>query len=307
MIIQPETKEKRQQYLLEELENCRFKKLSPINAFSWVIVLFLYAPIGFCLIGLRVSTLLFYLFLCFTILPKKWRYQIAIQILLPVLGLKHQIKQIENPTNTLKDRPFIMVCNHISYYDSLMIKLVYNNIGVKKFSLIAATMLGGKVQFKLLEHINFIEKLIFTKGAQASKKEKEKTRSEIINILNHKNNPEWLPILVFPEGQVHSCNKFLLRYEKFCFGLNVPVLPVAGRLNNPWPVNLWRIQEYPIVSTFWFLFVPWVRWDFKILPLHNIEPNETASMFAQRIQKLTAMELDLDTSDYTLYDFSELL
>ena len=51
--------------------------------------------------------------------------------------------------------------NHISYYDSLMIKLVYNKIGVQRHSLIAATLLGGKFQFKLLEHINFIEKLIF--------------------------------------------------------------------------------------------------------------------------------------------------
>ncbi|MCH2022513.1 MAG: 1-acyl-sn-glycerol-3-phosphate acyltransferase [Saprospiraceae bacterium] len=306
MIGRPETKEKRHQYLLKELANSRFKKLSPINTVCWGIALLLYAPIGFCLFGLRTITLILYLFLCYTILPKKWRSKLAIEFLLPVLGLKNQIKQIENLSNTIKDKPFIMVCNHISYYDSMIIKSVYNNIGVKKFSLIAATLLGGKLQFKLLEQIDFIERLIFTKGTQANKNEKEKTRSEIINLLNHKNNPEWLPILVFPEGQVHS-GKFLLRYEKFCFGLNVPILPVAARLNNPWPVNLWRIQEYPIVSTFWFLFLPWVEWDFTILSLQNIKANETASMFAQRIQGLTASELKIDSSDFTLYDFSELL
>jgi 1-acyl-sn-glycerol-3-phosphate acyltransferase len=308
MIRRPETKEERHQYLMEELVNRRFKKLSPINALCWAIVLLLYAPIGFFLIGLRLSTVLIYLILSFTILTRKWRHTIGSKLLIPILGLNHHIKDSKDSKRMQVDKPFIMVCNHVSYFDSLMINFVFRNLGITDFALIASSLRGGEIQCKLIKHLGFIDQPIFTRGAKASQNQKEKTRDQILNLTGTQNDESrTLPIIVFPEGQVHSCNKFLLRYQKFCFGLNVPVLPLAARLHNPWPVNLWRIQEYPLMSTLWFLFVPWVRWDFKILPLAFIQENETAEAFATRIQVLTAKELDVDVSDFSLYDFSELL
>ena len=38
------------------------------------------------------------------------------------------------------------------------------------------------------------------------------------------------------QGAVNQSDMALMRFEKHCFGLGVPVVPVAMRVLNPWPL-----------------------------------------------------------------------
>jgi hypothetical protein len=45
---------------------------------------------------------------------------------------------------------------------------------------------------------------------------------------------EWLSVVpVRSQGDVA-----LMRFEKYCFGLGVPVVPVAMKVVNPWPLEV---------------------------------------------------------------------
>ena len=113
--------------------------------------------------------------------------------------------------------------------------------------------------------------------------------------------------MVFPEGQVHNYNQYLLRSEKFCFGLNQPILPIAPKFQYPWPLNFWIANENQVFTWLLLLFVPWVHWDYRILPLTTQENEEKDHTFAQRIQHTTAKALGISPTSFTLNDVANTL
>ena len=88
------------------------------------------------------------------------------------------------------------------------------------------------------------------------------------------------------------------QYQKFVFGLGVPVIPIALKIWNPWPIE-YMMTFGPIEGNLLtFLFMPMVVYNFQVMDPETIGPDETDGQFSSRVQKLTAEKLGTGISNF---------
>jgi hypothetical protein len=94
----------------------------------------------------------------------------------------------------------------------------------------------------------------------------------------------------------------LFRFEKHCFGLGVPVVPVAMRCINPWPFEYVVNNTSVSYNIFWLLFFPFVIWSFDVGSPMTIEPGQDAIAFSKQVQRWVADKLRIAVTPYNWLD-----
>jgi len=283
----------------------RIRKQDMSSVTVYMLSALFYFPFGILLLVLRATVLLLFVLLGALFFPRQMNRKIALHILFPILGFRAVIHGLDELQQV--QQPFFILClNHVSYIDSAMVcSLLEQSRGSDHFVRLASTLVGGTFQWVLLRRLGLIGETIYTRSVKSTPEELAQTRQALSSLAQAPEN-QARALLLFPEGQVHNCDNALLRYNKFCFGLNSAVLPVACSLKVPWPVNLWVLGNIPGVSFALHLFLPWVRWEYQVLPLCFPRPEESEQELASRIQQLTAQNLGILASDLSVRDVIEL-
>jgi hypothetical protein len=110
------------------------------------------------------------------------------------------------------------------------------------------------------------------------------------------------PLLVYPEGVVNPSMVGLFRFEKHCFSLGRPVVPVAMRCVNPWPFEYVVNNTSVYYNIFWLLFLPFVIWSFDVGSPMTIEPGQDAIAFSKQVQRWVADRLRIAVTPYNWLD-----
>ena len=106
-----------------------------------------------------------------------------------------------------------------------------------------------------LPHPSSLPSTIYTDSAVGTAEERAKTRDEILEAVKPGTKQ---PLVIFPEGTCNNCDVAIMQYQKFVFGLGVPVVPVALKIRNPWPIEF-LVTFGPIEGNLaTFLFMPLV-------------------------------------------------
>lgn len=121
--------------------------------------------------------------------------------------------------------------------------------------------------------------------------------SDSSEIAKHK-----YPFLVFAEGASTNGKVGLLKYNPLVFSHGEAILPVAIRLWRPFDIRFSKLHFSFFADLFWCVFMPWNMFDYTFLPLQTILPGESPEEFANRVQKLTAEELGIATTEFTNKD-----
>jgi 1-acyl-sn-glycerol-3-phosphate acyltransferase len=114
------------------------------------------------------------------------------------------------------------------------------------------------------------------------------------------------PLLFYPEGSITN-GAGLMRFERFIFGLNQPVLPVALRVHAPLPLahdTLWSPLPVNFARA---LFQPWQRIEATILPTLEPLAGEAPEAFARRAQLAIADELGVPPTDCCTADKAAMM
>ena len=295
--------------LSQLLDHKRWKSYpTKLRAFWWILT-FLYSPLGIVLCLVRLLTLIIFLTCALLLLPRSWSRSLAVQIIFPILGWRITVKHQEELERAFDEHRFFVLClNHVSYLDSVMLLSLFHTVDKARVSLLASTLMGGETQWELLKRAGLLYETVYTRGTAASSSDKLKTREDIYHLIQSSEqvNPA-KPLAIFPEGQVHNCDRGLLRYEKFCFGLGYPVVPIALTLRNHWPVNLWVVGERQAASWFYLLFFPWFQWDFEILSTIVADQGSSDLEIAQKAQEQTAQALNVTATQISLSEIAEYL
>ena len=300
----------RRNILLEKiLPTTRLQKRPWLETLAWLLLLLSYLPLGLVLMLGRYSLLFTYTLLGATLLPRKLSGWLGVNVVFPILGFRIKLNNVHSLHAALDDNTFfVMVLNHVSYVDSPMLARLIGGASPRGFALLASTLMGGKGQWELLKRLGLLRETVYTQSTASTPKEKETTRAELLSLAKQDpNEADVRPLVVFPEGQVHDCTNYLLRYEKFCFGLHAPILPIAVTFHQPWPVNLWIVGDNPLVSLSLLLFVPFVMWEYHIGGLVRAEEGETDGVFATRIQGQMARTLGCQPTEFRLTDVGEVI
>ena len=283
----------------------RIRKQDMSSVTVYMLCAVVYLPFGIFLLVLRTIVLLLFVLLGALFFPRQINRKIAFHIVFPILGFRSVIHGLDE-LQQVQQSFFILSLNHVSYIDSAMVcSLLEQSRGTDHFVRLTSTLVGGTFQWALLRRLGLIGETICTRSVHSTPGELAQTRQALRSLAQAPEN-QARALLLFPEGQVHNCDKGLLRYKKFCFGLNSAVLPVACSLKVPWPVNLWVLGDIPGVSFALHLFLPWVRWEYQVLPLCFPKPEESEQEFASRIQQITAQNLGILASDLSVRDVIQL-
>ena len=274
----------------------------------WTLILF-YSPFGLMLCLFRLVVLITFMASALLVLPKSWSRSLMVYLIFPILGWRYIVKHQMLLENIYDNHRFFIVClNHVSYLDSVMLLPLLHAVHRTRFSLLASTLMGGKTQWEILKRAGILYETIYTKSTASSPSERMKTREAIrLLVQSSKQQVYAQPLVFFPEGQVHNCDRGLLRYEKFCFGLGYPVVPVALTLRHPWPVNFWVVGEHQVASWFYILFFPWLQWKFRVLPPIIADQESSDMTVARMAQERTALALGVTATHISLSEITDYL
>ena len=237
--------------------------------------------------------------------PRTAKRMYYVRIFFPLMGWMLDIDDKRGTESEFgRSLPCIVVSNHVSYLDSVFFVKIMSTIFDGKYTLIASTYMGGKGQWELLKKMAILDDAIYTKGIHSTNQEKAITRKD---IEAHVNDKHQVPILVFPEGQVHNCDKGIFRFEKFCFGLEATILPVSAKLRHPFPIHLWHVHEWKMASFLCLLMIPFFKIDYCIHPQRQRIEHESDVSFARRIQIQIARHLDVDATDLSIHQLDAYL
>ncbi|XP_062837995.1 lipid droplet-regulating VLDL assembly factor AUP1 isoform X1 [Anolis carolinensis] len=270
------------------------------------VALLLYAPVGLCLLLLRLFVGL-HVFLVSCALPDSAPRRFVVRAMCAVLGLLVRQSSPRRPPSRLR----LLVANHITPFDHNVLSLLLS---------CGAPVLNGASGF-LCWSRGFLEV-----GPTDS-------RSELLESLkaysSQGGNP---PLLLFPEETTTNGRVGLLRFSTWPFSISDTVQPVALQVQRPFVSVLlpWRLFTDLSLSTslpmhplqippksvadaswvtelLWTFFVPFTVYQVRWLPSVCRQAEETREEFALRVQELLASELGLVSTRLTAADKAEYL
>ncbi|XP_060103224.1 lipid droplet-regulating VLDL assembly factor AUP1-like [Heteronotia binoei] len=245
-----------------------------------LLSLLLYAPVGLCLLLLRLFLGL-HVFLVSCALPDCALRRFVVRVMCSVLGLL--VRQSQPRQHGLRARVYI--ANHVTHFDHNVVNLLTS---------CNAPMLNGASGFICWSR-GFLE--VGSTGSRAELLESLKAYS------SHGGNP---PLLLFPEETTTNGRVGLLRFSTWPFSILDVVQPVALQVQRPF-VAVSTADASWVTELLWTFFVPFTIYQVRWLPSVCRRAEETREELALRVQELLALELDVVSTRLTAADKAEHL
>ncbi|XP_042322930.1 lipid droplet-regulating VLDL assembly factor AUP1 [Sceloporus undulatus] len=245
--------------------------------------LLLYAPVGLCLLLLRLFVGL-HVFLVSCALPDSAPRRFAVRVMFGVLGLL--VRQSGAPRQGQRAPcAGLLVANHVTPFDHNVLGLLLS---------CAAPVLNGASGF-LCWSRGFLEV-----GATES-------RAELLESLKaYSSQGGSPPLLLFPEETTTNGRVGLLRFSTWAFSILDTVQPVALQVQRPF-VTVNVADASWVTELLWTFFVPFTVYQVRWLPPVSKQAEETRDQFALRVQELLASELGLVSTRLTAADKAEYM
>ncbi|KAF0312915.1 Glycerol-3-phosphate acyltransferase 3 [Amphibalanus amphitrite] len=174
-----------------------------------------------------------------------------------------------NPEN--RPRRGICVANHTTPIDVLILNCdqAYSLIGQRHSGFL------GLLQRALTRASSHIW---FERG-------ETKDRSAVTRRLKeHVDDPNKLPILIFPEGTCIN-NTSVMQFKKGSFEVGGTIYPVAIRYDHRFGDAFWNSSQYSMLHYLFMMMTSWaIVCDVWYLPPTTRQPNESAIDFANRVK-----------------------
>uniref|UniRef100_A0A914DLZ0 Phospholipid/glycerol acyltransferase domain-containing protein n=1 Tax=Acrobeloides nanus TaxID=290746 RepID=A0A914DLZ0_9BILA len=147
--------------------------------------------------------------------------------------------------------------------------------------------------------LGFIQRTLSRASAHIwFERSESKDRSHVVNILKeHVDDPNKLPILIFPEGTCIN-NTSVMMFKKGSFEVGAKVYPIAMKYDSRFGDAFWNSSEQSWAQYICQLMTSWATvCDVWYLPPMERLPDESAIDFANRVKKTIAVRgglVDLD-------------
>ncbi|KAM3831522.1 lipid droplet-regulating VLDL assembly factor AUP1 [Vipera latastei] len=245
-----------------------------------LLALLLYAPVGLCLLLVRLFVGL-HVFLVSCALPDGAPRRFLVRALCSVLGLFVWQRRPRRAR-----LPRLLVANHVTPFDHNVLALLA--------SCRAPVLSGGAAGFVCWSR-GFLE----VAGAES--------RAELLESLkgycSQGGNP---PLLLFPEEATTNGRVGLLRFSSWPFSIVDTVQPLALQVWRPF-VAVSVAGASWVTELLWTFFVPVTVYQVRWLPSVCREAEESREEFALRVQELLALELGVASTCLTAADKAEHL
>ncbi|XP_029087534.1 ancient ubiquitous protein 1 isoform X2 [Monodon monoceros] len=242
-----------------------------------LLALLLYAPVGFCLLVLRVF-LGIHVFLVSCALPDSVLRRFVVRTMCAVLGLVAR----QEDSGLRDHRVRILISNHVTPFDHNIVNLLTS---------CSTPLLNSPPSF-----------VCWSRGFMEMD-----GRGELVESLKRFCASTRLPptpLLLFPEEEATNGREGLLRFSSWPFSIQDVVQPLTLRVQRPL-VSVTVSDASWVSELLWSLFVPFtvyqVRW---LRPVHR-QLGEGSEEFSLRVQQLVAKELGQTGTQLTPADKAE--
>ena len=223
------------------------------------------------------------------------------RVCMPLCGVRYTSTGVGAPRRAhvraalARGKPLVYVSNHASNFDP-----IWFNAMARGTRLVASGDFVWFWEWLLSEGI-LATRPIYT-APRGTKDEKIAVRDALLGHFDTAaaNGPgHSRPLLIYPEGCVNNTNLAILQFQRWVFGQDVTVMPVALDVWNPWPVNHYAMGAGPTQTFLWFLFLPMVCFRHQLLPpmARDAEAGEDATQFAGRTQEAIGAHLGVQTTN----------
>ncbi|KAM9330217.1 LOW QUALITY PROTEIN: lipid droplet-regulating VLDL assembly factor AUP1 [Gastrophryne carolinensis] len=242
------------------------------------VLLLLYAPIGLCLVILRLF-IGAHVFLVSCVLPDSAVSRYLLRVMSAVLGV------VVTETEGRSPSARIYASNHVTHFDHNVVGLLAP----------ASTPSVSRPPGFLCWAQGFLEL-----GAPGS-------RSQLLESLKHYlSQPGGAPLLLFPEEEATNGRAGLLQFSSWPFSLLDSVQPLSLRVTRP--LLSPAVSGSPwFVELLWLLFVPYTAYHVRWLPTVSRTPRESDEDFGSRVQKVLASSLGVVGTTHKAADLAEYL
>ncbi|XP_025902966.1 ancient ubiquitous protein 1 [Nothoprocta perdicaria] len=243
-----------------------------------LLALLLYAPVGLCLLVLRLFIGV-HVFLVSCALPDSQLRRFIVRVMCSVLGLFVR----QNDPRLRDGSVRVYIANHVTHFDHNVISLLTS---------CNTPALNGAPGFICWSR-GFLEL-----GAAGS-------RAELVDSLrvysSHEGNA---PLLLFPEEAATNGRAGLLRFSSWPFSIMDLVQPVALQVQRPL-ITVSVADSSWIAELLWTFFVPFTVYQVRWMPSVPRRAEEQSEDFALRVQELLAVELGVVSTRLTAADRAE--
>ncbi|XP_042746736.1 lipid droplet-regulating VLDL assembly factor AUP1 isoform X2 [Lagopus leucura] len=224
-----------------------------------LLALLLYAPVGLCLLVLRLFIGV-HVFLVSCILPDGMLRRLIVRVMCSVLGLFVQ-QSGPRPRDAAVQ---VYIANHVTHFDHNIVNLLTS---------CNTPALNGAPGFICWSR-GFMEL-----GVTGS-------RAELVDSLkaysSHRGNP---PLLLFPEEAATNGRAGLLRFSSWPFSILDVVQPVALQVQRPL-ITVSVADSSWITELFWTFFVPFTVYQLLAMELGVVSTQLTAADKAEHMKRL---------------------
>lgn len=242
-----------------------------------LLALLLYAPVGFCLLVLRLF-LGIHVFLVSCALPDSVFRRFVVRTMCAVLGLVAR----QEDSGLRDHRVRVLISNHVTPFDHNIVNLLTS---------CSTPLLNSPPSF-----------VCWSRGFMEMDGQGELVESLKRFCASTRLPPT--PLLLFPEEEATNGREGLLRFSSWPFSIQDVVQPLTLRVQRPL-VSVTVSDASWVSELLWSLFVPFtvyqVRW---LRPVHR-QLGEGSEEFALRVQQLVAKELGQTGTRLTPADKAE--
>ncbi|XP_050429472.1 lipid droplet-regulating VLDL assembly factor AUP1-like [Adelges cooleyi] len=242
------------------------------------IGIIVYFPLGFIIAILRAFISLNVLFLTVLLTRYPWIRRPLLRIMCGVIGLI----VVENDKSVPKKNQMI-VSNHLSMFDHVALHLAIGSYTpTRKFADPIASFFG---LVSMLHHENVTSATAFLKQF----------------ISNGRS------LVLFPEGATTNGKSALLRFSTFPTVISDVLQPVVIKTRRPSfaDVNLSVLGSSWFTEIFWFFFVPYTVFEYKLLRVIERSEDESNEAMITRVETAISHELNISTSNLNKNDKAE--
>nr|XP_017196060.1 lipid droplet-regulating VLDL assembly factor AUP1 isoform X6 [Oryctolagus cuniculus] len=247
-----------------------------------LLALLLYAPVGFCLLVLRLF-LGIHVFLVSCALPDSVLRRFVVRTMCAVLGLVAR----QEDSGLRDHRVRVLISNHVTPFDHNIVNLLTTCSTFPSFpsmGFFLLCLLRGP-QPLLNSPPSFV---CWSRGFMEMDGQGELVESLKRFCASTRLPPT--PLLLFPEEEATNGREGLLRFSSWPFSIQDVVQPLTLQVQRPL-VSVTVSDASWVSELLWSLFVPFTVYQVRWLhPVHR-HLGEGSEEFALRVQQLVAKEL----------------
>ncbi|XP_028727198.1 lipid droplet-regulating VLDL assembly factor AUP1 isoform X1 [Peromyscus leucopus] len=242
-----------------------------------LLALLLYAPVGLCLLVLRLFLGL-HVFLVSCALPDSVLRRFVVRTMCAVLGLVAR----QEDSGLRDHRVRVLISNHVTPFDHNIVNLL---------TTCSTPLLNSPPSF-----------VCWSRGFMEMDRRVELVESLKKFCASTRLPPT--PLLLFPEEEATNGREGLLRFSSWPFSIQDVVQPLTLQVQRPL-VSVTVSDASWVSELLWSLFVPFTVYQVRWLhPVHR-QPGEENEEFARRVQQLVAKELGQTGTRLTPADKAE--